>query len=106
VPFTQGGDFSSQLPNKSYSFRRCAGNDVVVPAIRHPVYRNALSVHCFHLAFTETRTVHGHITHDNTTFLCTRGDFHLTTVISVHTFLVTAVSITPVVDIFDETFAS
>jgi len=47
----QGRDFSGQRPDETKAFCRRAGNEVVVPTVRHLVYGCVLPVHALKVPF-------------------------------------------------------
>ena len=49
--FTQGRDLSGQRPDETNAVCRRAGNEVVVPTVRHSVYGGVLPVHALKVAF-------------------------------------------------------
>ena len=49
--FAQGRDFPGQRPDETNTVRRRAGNEVVVPLIRHSVYGSVLPVHGLKVSF-------------------------------------------------------
>ena len=49
--FAQGGDFPSQRPDEPDPICRRAGNEVVVPVVRHAEVGGVIPVHTFNLPF-------------------------------------------------------
>ena len=49
--FAQGRDLSGQRPDETNPLRRRAGNEIVVPDLRHSVYGCVLPIHTLKVPF-------------------------------------------------------
>ena len=49
--FAQGRDFLGQRPDEAHALRRSAGNEVIVPTVRHSVNESVLPIHALKVPF-------------------------------------------------------